>query len=268
MPRRNPASSPATLITRQARDHAEAIGRDWRRISRPGDEPPNYDDWAEALTPFLREHPMRRATQQMASLHECGHLIAFERLGMVAAQAHIEGSAFGRGGWAGKANALNHAYRRLLPPYWDPEEFRGEAISAFAGPVAEELWGDGDALDSIGELLGASLCAEFPARLRGEDGESGVIAVKNAVACAISLAEQYGPAMREIAALLSRRKRISRWQPSVLKILQAIPQGPFDAGPLSACGQTLHDKIVAGIEHMLILSREVVAGWKLAEAAL
>jgi hypothetical protein len=76
------------------------------------------------------------------------HMIAFERLGMVAFKAQVHGSAFGHHGWGGTATAINHAYRRILPPYWDPSEFRSEAISAFAGPVAEELLGDGDALGS------------------------------------------------------------------------------------------------------------------------
>jgi hypothetical protein len=264
MPCRNSPPSPAELIACQARAHAEVIGEDWQRISWPGDEPPDYDDWAEVLTPFLIEHPMRRSTRDMISLHEAGHVIAFERLGMLAAGAHIEGSS--RGEWSGTATAINRSYRRLRPPYWAPEEFRAEAVAAFAGPVAEELFGGGSALASIGELLGACLCAEFAAQLRDEDDER--VAVDEALTCAISLVERYGPAIREAAALLSSRKHIWRGNRKVQKILAGVPQDPFDAGPLSPRGQALHDKIVAGINRMWVLGREVVATWELVEAGL
>ena len=120
--RRNTPPSEAELIARQALGHAKAIGMGLgARISVPGDPPPDYNDWAKCLMPFLTEHPMRHATEEMVSLHEAGHYIAFERLGMIATFASIAGSAFDRCGMGGEAGALKAA---APAPYWDPEEFR------------------------------------------------------------------------------------------------------------------------------------------------
>ena len=54
---------------------------------------------------FLARHPMRAATKEQAAIHEAGHFVAFERLGLLAAKAEIHGSAFGRGGWGGAAGS-------------------------------------------------------------------------------------------------------------------------------------------------------------------
>jgi hypothetical protein len=252
MPRRNSPSNTAELFERQARAHAQLIARDWPTTIGPDrDEWPDIDTLTKHLARFLIEHPLQPGTQEMAGLHEGGHVIGYERIGMLAASAEIHGSAFNRYGWGGSATPINRAAR--LPPYLDPNEFRAEAISALAGPVAEELFGDGDALSSIGEVIAGFFWAMRAAQLEDKDD---LAAMNEAVTCAISLAEQYEAAIRKIAELLARKKRIGRWQPSIRKILLAIPQGPFSARPLSVRGQTLFDKIAEGCDRLAVIGRE------------
>jgi hypothetical protein len=70
------------------------IGDDYRTIFGPhesrADEP-----LIRPLEEFLTRHPMSPASKEMVALHEAGHSITFERLGMWMAFAHIHGSAFG-----------------------------------------------------------------------------------------------------------------------------------------------------------------------------
>jgi hypothetical protein len=259
----------ADLIARQACAQAEVIGRDWRILFGP-DEPWDNDVTAKALVPFLTEHPMRSASQLAIAIHEVGHLIAFERLGMIATHAYIEGSALGRRGWGGEANAVNraeHANRHLPPPYWGPDVLWNEAVSALAGPVAEErlgggdAWGGsftGDAWGSIGELIAASFWAAEARRLDGQDDEREAFC--DALRVAIHIVELYPTAIREIAGMLVRRRRIYATDRSVKKILADIPQGPIDAKPFSERGQALFDKIVNGLDRFLALSRERARG--------
>jgi hypothetical protein len=152
-----------------------------------------------------------------------------------------------------------------LPPYLAPAELHNEAISALAGLIAEELFGDGDALSSVGELVGGVLYARRAAWLVGTDELEGA---DEALICAISLVEHNETAIRKIAELLARRKRISRWQPSVLKILDGIAQGPLVTKPLSVLGQALFDKIKSALEELAPLIVELATGEELQEAGL
>ena len=100
-------SSPLTpdeVVAQQALGHARTVYYHWRQlfgVAAPYAEQPILQMFEE----YLLRHPMRKATQMMAALHEAGHYIAFERLGMLATFAHIRGSARGRDGWSSGANA-------------------------------------------------------------------------------------------------------------------------------------------------------------------
>jgi hypothetical protein len=194
---------------------------------------------------------MQPLTRALAAIHEAGHFIAFERLGMVAGEAYIVGSPFGRNGWSGgaiawRAAAIARSRADYAPSSSSPNELRVEAISSFAGPVAEELLGGGDARHNISELIGACVCAERAAQLSREGRE----AVARALTRTISLVEQYEHVIRGIATVLDRKKSIWRHDQPVRKILAGVPQGPFDAAPLSAKGQALCNKIVGALAEL------------------
>ena len=229
MRRLNPPPSPE-LIACQALDHAEIIGCDYKTAY--GLDAPWDDDASAQITSYhsLTRYPMQVRTRSATSIHEAGHCIAFENLGMVALQAEIYAPLFEDAGWTGAASSLNYAGCGQTPRHWEPNEFRRGAVSALAGPVAEELLGDGDAISNVGELIAAAIYARRAEQLEGRDGRR---AARKSLVTAISLVELHEPAIRDIADLLERERHISRDDLQVRTILARIPQEPIDARQLS-----------------------------------
>jgi hypothetical protein len=124
--------------------------------------------------------------------------------------------------------------------------------------------GGGDALGSIGELGGARCWAERVAELEGRQGHE---VVREVVTSATSLVERYGGDIRDLADVLARRKRISRFDCPVEKILARVRQGQLCAAPLSAAGQALCDKILGAFDELNFLAplARMAAGDELAE---
>lgn len=246
MARVNPPTDPAELTARQAAGHTDQIRTEWRLIFGPNESYPE-DAIRAALAPWLAGHLTRGATREQAAIHEAAHLVAFERVGMIACTAQIYRSRGGQGAWAGTAGPAERAgWSRIWGKnFGGPTMIRGEAIAAMAGPIAEEVIGGGDALSSIGELVSASLWAMRAGELAGQPWKA---TVSSAVVESISLVEQHAPDIQAIGQVLARRKCISRGD--VEGILARVPQGPVVATPLSAAGQALHDEIMGAFEQV------------------
>lgn len=246
MPSRDPLTGPPELAALQASGHAKQIERDWSTLFGSA---ANYPERAirSALELWLAGHPTTGATREMAAFHEAGHFVLFERMGISAQTAKIHGSAGGRGAWTGGAGAWGQPDRACVinAKTWGHVPLWGEAIATLAGPIAEELVGEGDALSSIGELVGASLWAGRVGKLTGQPSDAAVL---KAAIEAISLVERLAPEIRDIGELLAHRKRISR--DDVLKILARVPRGPVKAEPLSEDGQALCNQIMAAFEQV------------------
>jgi hypothetical protein len=240
----------AHRLLRQARMHTKQIYTDWVEIHGPS------EPWKDApvvgpLKAFLIRHPMRSATKWTAAIHEAGHFVLFERTGMRPFKAQIIGSAFGRWGWRGTAGAWNRAGYSPRLEDWDLSLVKGECLSAFGGPIAEELLGGGCALSSIGELVGGSLWAAHAGELKGH---SENVAVVTALIETISIVERHAAEILRIAELLIRWKRIGRDYCLVNEILENVARGPIKTGPISARGQALCDKIRGAFDHLWFLA--------------
>ena len=61
---------------------------------------------------------MRKPTKRNAAFHEAAHFILFECGGLVAGEADITGSAFGREGWAGTATTWRYPDYLQRPEDW------------------------------------------------------------------------------------------------------------------------------------------------------
>jgi hypothetical protein len=188
---------------------------------------------------FLVKHPMVAATRAHAAIHEAAHFISFELGGLGAGAARIDGSAFGHGGWSGEAWPWNsHIKSSLLD--LGPDDFLREAQYSAAGPLAEELLGDGCAVSSIGELVEARVFADRAAELLNCDEiETWHAALRGGIA----LVERYWLEILDIARLLERRRRIFRLEGPTQKVLGRITQAPIDLTSVSERGLGLFQKI-------------------------
>ena len=237
------------LRAQQATGQLGPIKWTYQKVHGP-DKP--LDDGAvlAQLEAFLVKHPMRAPTRMQAGIHEAAHFVAFERLGLVAGTAAIYGSAFGRAGWGGEASAWNSLYHiPTLPQDWSPDALLREAQAGLAGPLAEELLGDGDVLGSIGELVEAAVFAERAGQLTNRDESE---ARRDALLGAVSLVERHAPEVLDIAALLERRGRISRSQPSIRKILARVKQAAVATGSVSERGVALARKIEDAVKELAL----------------
>jgi hypothetical protein len=235
------------LLHAQARGHLRPIKQAYRDVhGLRCDEPFNDDAFLAPLKVFLAAHPMRSGTKEQVALHEAGHFVGFEACGLIAGTAEIHGSTFGRYGWGGVAKPWNSpAY--LWPQDLVPDDFLGDARAALAGPVAEELLADGDALSSIGELADAALRSDRAAELSGRDD---IEMWNETLLGAVALVERHRPEILDIAEVLGRKKRISRTDRAVEKILARVPQGPIDTRALSPRGPALARKITDGLKEL------------------
>jgi hypothetical protein len=187
----------------QARAHVRQISRAYEAFYP--DVPRDEEGMSlTVLEPFLAIHPMQAATRDQVAIHEAGHFVAFERLGLLAGNAEIRGSAGGRNGWSGRATSWHwRSYQR--PEDWDAASLRREALTVLAGPIAEELSGAGDTLSSIGELVEASVLAF---RAAASDGPVPSDVLREVLIEAISLVERHAPEILGIGEVLARKRRI------------------------------------------------------------
>jgi hypothetical protein len=199
---------------------------------------PFDDDAALAsLKVFLTAHPMGTVTRGDAAFHESGHFVAYERLGFLAGTAEIYGSPFGRGRWGGGASCWNHL---IYDGHLAPDDFLRDAQGALAGPIAEDLLGGSDALRIIGELVDAVIRSGRAAELLGRDAFE---IWNETLLGAVALVERHSPEILDIAAVLERKKRISRLDRPVEKILMRVEEAPIDMGAVSQRGLALARKI-------------------------
>jgi len=173
----------------------ERLRRNFSLTARP-------DNGQDALeTAFRARHPTRAATRKQAELRAAGRFVAFQRLGMWATFAITRGSADGHRGWDGRAYALYRAapqQGRKVSPH---ATFRAEAIAALCAPVAEELWGSHDLLNSVSLLVAGASYARCAAELEGRDEDA---VAREVVTSASSLAERHGDDIWAIADMLER----------------------------------------------------------------
>ena len=246
----------------QARAHVRQISRAYEAFY-PDVERDEEGMSLTVLELFLAIHPMQAATRGQVAIHEAGHFVAFERLGLLAGDAEIRGSAGGRNGWRGRATSWDwRSYRR--PEDWDAPSLRREAVAVLAGPMAEELSGGGDALSGIGELVEASVLA-FRAAASDDRAPSEVL--REVLIETISLVERHAPEIRGIGEVLARKKRIFCGDRPIREILARVPRGPIDIRPLSGRGQAIFGKVMGAFEHLGFLIQGVATDEQLGELA-
>ena len=151
----------------------------------------------------------------MAATHEAGHFLAFEVLGLGASVAQIHGRLFGWGGWGGTAHPLSEVH--FL--YATPDDLLKEALVSLAGPLAEQILSNGDALSSAGELFGARIYVDRAAKMTGEDTD---ILWHRTIIKAVALVYHYNSAINGIAQLLSARRRVWPGNRAIIKIFASI----------------------------------------------
>lgn len=194
---------------------------------------------------FRARHPTQAPTREQAALRAAGCYIAFERLGMVATFAVIRGSAFGQQGWDGHADAVYRVARKAASGERPFATFRGEAIAALCGPVAEELWANACSLGSVGLLAASASYARRAAELEGRDEDA---VAREIAASAVGLVERHDDDIWDVADMLYDKKRVDRRDHGVRNIFARWPPPP--AAPLSEAGQAVCDKIVTALAEL------------------
>ncbi len=206
------------------------------------------DNGQEALeNAFRARHPTQAATRKQAELRAAGRFIAFERLAMWATFAVIHGSAGGHRSWEGHAHAMYRAAPKQGREVSPHATFRGEAIAALCALVAEELWGGGDLLNSVGLLVAGASYARRAAELEGRDEDT---LAREVVASAVGLVERHDDNIWAVADMLAADKRIDRRDPAVRDLFASMPRGPLVPAPLSEEGQPLCDKITGALAEL------------------
>jgi hypothetical protein len=237
------SSLPQDIIYLQARAHLDPIKQAHQNALGRPDVPFNDDAVIAPLKVLLAAHPMRAATKSQAAIHEAAHFILYERLGFLATIADICGQPFGRGGWGGSARRWNSPLFYWMED-WYPDAFLRDAQAMLAGPIAEELIGEGEALSSVGEVVAASILVRRAAELLGRDD---IEMWDETLLGTVALLERYRPEILDIAALLERKKRISCTDRPVKKILTRVMARPrpgrIDMGSVSDRGLAMAHKI-------------------------
>ena len=260
----------AERADRRARTYTEEVCREWstvhndwrsvKPLARPFPEGPILQAFL-AFEEFhlTRSHqPDRLNGKMLAALHEAGHFVAFQRVGLMASGAHIHGTPFGRDGWWGGANGYNRpgpfdvacAKKDGLAAVGGEGRFLGEATAALAGPLAEALLGRGDFSCGLHELVGAALWAALTANLTGRNEIDALVETVRKTVALIDVCEF---PIRDIADLLVRRKRIWRDERPVKKILARVPRGQIIATQLSRDGQALFEDVTSALAHLEFL---------------
>lgn len=169
----------------------------------------------------------RGANRHAAATHEVGHYAEMQAEGFGAWRAKISGSRYEPGRWIGEATPFTAPAADRLGNHDDPSALVRYARVTLAGPYAEELFGDGLAVDNIIELLQARVLILRGSQLLGrEKGELW----REALECAAARVEFYRNEITAFADLLEKRREITSGRPSVKRILEAIESRPFVAG--------------------------------------
>lgn len=195
----------------QAVTHAAGIVRTIRSI-RGANCKADEGSICDRLEAWLGPRALFRATRNQCAAHEAGHLIGFEATGMVAVGAEISG----RRGWGGTAHRLKAPEITPTSPAID---LLHEAVVAVAGPLAEQLIADGDALFCIGEILETYLLCVRAAEL--SDRDAGVV-LHEVLFSVAALIERHTQVVQDLADELGRRKRIHRLDRWTERILQRV----------------------------------------------
>jgi hypothetical protein len=181
-----------------------------------------------------QRYPEQGATKRQTAHHEAGHFAAFEAEGMAAYSAKIYSGPGAHLDWGGEALALNQPDINHL---CDALTLLRAARVGIAGPAAGRLLANHDGFSPAIELVEARVLVERAAGLSGRDGCS---VWSETVRGVFEIIERHSDTIGELAELLERRKEISRFQPSVRKILSRIrPGASICAVNLSPRGQAL-----------------------------
>lgn len=243
MPRRSRLYLPEHLES-LARGLTRDTGEDWRYLFGPK-KSDNSHDAVGLLNAFRAKHPTRAATRKQAALRAAGHYLAFERLGMVATFATIRAPEFEERDWQAKADAVYRAHRKADSHAPDAATlFRGEAIAALAGPIAEELFGGGDVLTSISQLSVGKSHAWRAAELKGREKETVLREVR---ADAITLVIGHENDIWDVAQMLVKKKRADSRDNLVRNVKARMPRGAVATATLSGTSQHVFEKIGAAL---------------------
>ena len=237
------------LFRKRARGHLRTVHHAYRQVLGLSPEEPCDDNpfLATLEKSLAKTRWMRGPTKEEVSFHEAGHLVGFEACGMVADRAEIHGSPFGRDGWSGFASPLN-------PPVFErpqalvADDFVRYAYVLLAGPIAAELFGDGDTLDCIGELSAAAMYSDRAADLLNRDDVEMWYEV---LLGAVALVEGHRYQILDVAAALRSRGRISRTDRPVEKILARVEEAPIEVGLVSERGLALARRITEALREFV-----------------
>ena len=174
-------------------------------------------------------------TIEQIALHEAGHFVAAEALGMVATTAEIHGYAGGRGGWGGSAGAWERPVLDRGEWGFTAEEVEHEGAFTLAGPVAEHLFKGGDPYRGLGEILVVCIIAAHLADLRRE---SRAITLSNLFASTAQVVRILTPQIEEIAGFLKSQRSIHRAKARVAKCLSRVPRLSIQRLPLLTAGES------------------------------
>jgi hypothetical protein len=188
-------------------------------------------DVRQFIKEYLQRQPEEPISKRMTATHEAGHFVTFEALGMKATQAKIAGVPFGRGDWSGIAWSLErpaldtglHEYR----PY-TPDDLIDEACAALAGPWAEVSLANGAIEGSVSEIIEVGFLAARAAEMLGKKRCQVLADIFERTA---AIVDAYKGEIEGIAACLERRKRISRGDRPIKKILGCVRKKPVSSLP-------------------------------------
>ncbi len=181
-----------------------------------------------------QRYPEQGATKRQVAHHEAGHFAAFEVEGLSAFGAKIYGTPGFNIDWGGEAwfqNSLD------IDHHCDAPGLLKAARVCAAGPVAGRLLANHDGFAPAIELVKARVLVERASQLSSRDGRS---LWSETVRGVFEIIERHSDTIGDLAELLEARKQISRFQPSVRKILSRIrPDASICAVNLSPRGQAL-----------------------------
>ena len=202
----------------QANNHADVIIRATRKICGPA-AVVEKDTVCNEIEGCLLRHPTRGASKRQAALHEAGHFVAYEAETMVAAAAVIERGSQRCQAWTGWALCLHSPYTLYGPFPHNPEDFLRDARAALAGPWAEALLGDGDALGSLAEVCEARLLVTQGARMMNRSNRD---IWRETLVRTGAIVEHHANEIEKIAEILYRTQRVTAAKPPMRRILQRV----------------------------------------------
>jgi hypothetical protein len=205
-----------------------------------------------------RWHPMRGATQREAAIHEAGHYVGYEVVGMQAAVAELFSPRRGETEWSGRASAWDMRPRDREG--YTPDILRADLVATLAGPIAEALLTpEGDPLSSLPELVEARFVAEALADMTNR-AAAGVFFL--AALRAASMVERHAAGIEQCAARLMTRRRILEWESRrVATMIRGWRRPPPNAIEYSPTSLALVRCLAAAVDPLaaLVARRERIA---------